>query len=219
MKAVQTTMDNHGDALAPTFNASETASAANALARLFGDAGSLERAEADLIVGGLSRVAPEEFAAYQNAPHRFAQQWDEDKDLFMPPTARLSLEESVYKPWTSDPSHPLHGAKGLAWGDSAEHMATVLEGMGMQPDPNRTHAPDHLAVLLEFLAVLLDQGRVREATAFCTDHFDWLDELQAQAEEKEVSGLLAGLIRTTRRLVVSITTEATTDRNTGEINE
>lgn len=110
------------------------------------------------------------------------------------------LEESFFKPWTGDESHPLHGTLGLAWGDPAAHMLRTLDRFGIELDPHGDAAPDHAAILLEFLAFLLANRPEEEVISFCKDHLDWLPELRRRAEaDSEV--LLSALVAIAEGLV------------------
>ena len=92
----------------------------------------------------------------------------------------------------------------MGQGDPAAHMQDVLAGFGMLLDPRELQAPDHLAVLLEFLAFLIDNCHREEVESFCRDHLDWLDALREEAERKGIESVLISLIRTAERLVQSV---------------
>jgi hypothetical protein len=182
----------------------QQAEAARVLSRLFGDPTPLEEPEARRAVRVLHWIHPDEFAQYLDDPKGFRTAWNEEKGRFAEPSSRFPLEESVYKEWTADTSHPLGGTKGLTWGDPARHMQDVLESFGMVVDPNELRAPDHIGVLLEFLAFLIGNRPRGEVEAFSRDHLDWIPRLLQEAESTESEGILTLLIRTTERLVLAV---------------
>ncbi len=92
------------------------------------------------------------------------------------------LEESIYEPWTTSKDHPLRGVKGLAWGDSARHMKTILNSCGLEAEGV---APDHLNFILQYLGALIFQSRLDEAKAFCSDHMNWIGALRKSAQEQK----------------------------------
>ncbi|MCA1960894.1 MAG: molecular chaperone TorD family protein [Desulfomonile sp.] len=155
--------------------------AATVLARLFGDEERLDENTAAEAVRVLGEIQPSAFSPYWGRPDRFARDWNRRRGIFSRPGAALSLEESVYKEWACDPSHPLHRTKGLTRGEPAAHMEAVLRDFGLSPDVLEGRAADHMAVLFEFLAVLLEHGRIEDARRFCTDHMDWLPDLKSAA--------------------------------------
>ncbi|MEJ2719044.1 MAG: hypothetical protein P8182_18250 [Deltaproteobacteria bacterium] len=102
------------------------AEASRVLSRLFGDSTPLEEPEARKAVRVLHWIHPDEFAQYLHDPESFRTAWNEEKDRFAEASSLFPLEESVYKEWTADKSHPLGGTKGLTWGDPARHMQESL---------------------------------------------------------------------------------------------
>jgi len=163
------------------FDPAWAAEAAAVLARLFGDEEPLDEVVASEAIHLLGDIHPTAFSAYYGLPELFARDWNRQRDLFALPGAPLPMEESVYKAWVSDPSHPLYGVKGFTRGESTAHMEEVLRGFGVNPDALGSRSADHLAVLLEFLAMLLEQRPIEEARRFCTDHLDWLSDLRNAA--------------------------------------
>ncbi len=174
--------------------------AANALARLLGDSTPLAAREAHEIVRRLAVVAPSEMSPYEEDPAGFADRWTDAARAFTGQPGLLKLEESFYKSWTEDASHPLKGSLGHAWGDSASHMNSVLERFGMRLPQDEDRAPDHIAVLLEFLGFLIERGRVEEVREFRSDHLDWLPDLKKAGEDLELPPVFADIIDTAQRL-------------------
>jgi hypothetical protein len=182
----------------------QQAEAARVLSRLLGDPTPLDDPEACRAVQALHRIYPEEYGKFLGNPEDFRIAWNEEKDHFAQASSGFPLEESVYKEWTADESHPLGGIAGLTWGDPARHMQDVLGQFGMAVEPNELRAPDHLAVLLEFLAFLIGNRPRKEVEAFCKDHLDWLPRLLQETESTESDGILTLLIRTTELLVMAV---------------
>jgi TorA maturation chaperone TorD len=84
--------------------------------------------------------------------------------------------ESIYKKWTADPSVrlPIAGSTGYLMGDSALHVQYLLDQYGLGVPPDYRMMPDHLVLLLELFAVLLEKRPSQEAQLFLSQHLDWL---------------------------------------------
>lgn len=95
--------------------------------------------------------------------------------------------ESLYKEWTRDPSAELPLARERGWlgGDSATHMREIYNSLGIIIPPELNHAPDHLALELEFMALLLEQNLVEQAERFCSQHLDWISALRSEAVARQ----------------------------------
>ncbi|MDQ7781326.1 MAG: molecular chaperone TorD family protein [Desulfomonilaceae bacterium] len=177
-----------------------------ALARLFGSSEPLGQAEAEETVDVLARVPAGCFGEYRDDPARFVDAWNRVRDLFKGLPKVLPLEESFYKEWTSDRSHPLVGRKGLAWGDPAAHVLAMFNEFGIALRAEDPRSPDHIAVLLEFLAFLMENRPTEEAQAFCRDHLDWLPDLRREATVRGFEGVFQHMVLTVESLVHYITT-------------
>jgi len=186
-----------GDSLHPD----DLVQALGTLAGLFGTGETLGDAEAEQAVNVLARISGGRLAAYRDDPGRFAGAWNRQRHLFKGVPNVLPLEESFYKEWTADRSHPLAGRKGLAWGDPAEHVVATLNNLGIALCAEDPRAPDHLAVLLELLAYLIENRPAEEAAAFCRDHLDWLSELRHEATSRGIEGVFQEMVRTVESLV------------------
>lgn len=93
--------------------------------------------------------------------------------------------ESVYKPWTEDPAArlPIAGSAGYLLGDAALHVRYLLDHYGFAVPAEYQMMPDHLSLLLELAAFLLEQRTPGEARLFLVQHLDWLaDFAQAVGE-------------------------------------
>lgn len=185
-------------------SARDAADAARVLAGLFGSSEPLETEEACEVVEALARIPGGKFP-YRADSEGFRAAWNEKRHLFSGTRIPVRLEESVYKIWTSDKSHPLSGATGLAWGEPAQHMAEVLAGFGMNFDPERISSPDHLSVLLEFLAFLIENGSREDIEAFCADHLNWLSDLLKEARVNDLGRAFVATVETAERLITNIT--------------
>lgn len=84
--------------------------------------------------------------------------------------------ESIYKKWTADPSArlPIAGNTGYLMGDPALHAQYLLDHYHLQIPPDYRMMPDHLLLLLELLAFLLENRPTEEVHSFLSQHFDWL---------------------------------------------
>ena len=92
--------------------------------------------------------------------------------------------ESIYKKWTEDPSArlPLAGSTGYLMGDPALHARYLLDHYQLQGPPDYRMMPDHLLLLLELLAYLLENRPPEESRTFLNQHFDWLDSFGKAVE-------------------------------------
>jgi hypothetical protein len=182
----------------------DTASTALILSGLLRDPSPRDEDEARSALETLSELDPEGFGKYRGAPEEFQRDWNAAMEPLAGGAVPPPMEESLYKPWTSDAAHPLYGNEGLAWGDPAHHMLDVLERFGLALEPGDERAPDHIAVLFEFLAHLLENRPREEARSFCTDHLDWLPALEKRLEDAGAPPALALTVRAARKFVSTL---------------
>ncbi len=118
--------------------------------------------------------------------------WFED-----PLGPRVHLVESVYTPWTrqTDPALPFAGERGWLGGDSAAHLTDLYRALGLAVPEEWAHAPDHLALELEFLALLIECGTPAQAAQFIRQHLSWLPDLVRKAEDAGVDGFYGALLQ------------------------
>ena len=92
--------------------------------------------------------------------------------------------ESIYKKWTHDPTArlPIAGSTGYLMGDPALHARYLLDHYQLQIPPDYRMMPDHLLLLLELLAYLLENRPPEESRTFLNQHFDWLDSFDKALE-------------------------------------
>lgn len=143
---------------------------------------------------------------------------DEVNALFVPPTykekqsfARCHFTgglpesvmpvESLYVAWSQDNSqHSLFPKKeGLYQGDSARYMRDVVKRLGFELPDYFVPYPDHLALELDLIAVLLRSGMREEARSFMFERLKWLtivrkNFLQIQDDANFYLGLIDVLI-------------------------
>lgn len=192
----------------PEMTRLEKAEAALVLAALWGDPAEMTREDMERAAAILPALAPESCERFGNAPGELERIRAEQSHTFSGPVAEVSLEESVYKPWTTDPAHPFAGKTGLVCGEPAAHMAEVLAEFGLTVDPSDPRPPDHLAVLLEFLSFLIEQGSDDDVRSFCSDHFDWLEDLQRAGTEKKAGAFFDATIDATAGLIRLVCSDA-----------
>lgn len=164
------------------------------LADMFGRPGELSAEQAGRILDYCARSKNLNACETNLELAEFMNLWFSDIDLLAQGDSTLSLEESVYKPWTTRNNHPLKGVTGLSYGDSAAHMEKVLSSFGMSLDHRYGLTPDSLSTLFEFLGFLLENRSVNEVVTFCRDHLDWLDNLRDKAIEKKAGAALMNAI-------------------------
>lgn len=78
-------------------------------------------------------------------------------------------------------------ARETGWlgGDSAAHLRTLFATLEVEVPEEYRHAPDHLALELEFLGMLAEQ-QPEMAETFRSQHLDWLGDLAAAGQHQEV---------------------------------
>ncbi|MFX0559834.1 molecular chaperone [Tepidibacillus infernus] len=88
--------------------------------------------------------------------------------------------ESVYKVWTTDPTAGLSIAKskGYLFGDAALHIRHLFEQFHLEIPDDYAKMPDHLTLLLEFLAFLIKETSEEHVNQFVADHLDWLEDFK-----------------------------------------
>lgn len=93
--------------------------------------------------------------------------------------------ESLYKPWTSDPTCKLGIAreKGYTMGDSAYHMKDLLSQLEIEIPKEYGQMPDHLSVLLNVAAILGKHAPEDNYLDFLRDHLNWLSDYREKLSE------------------------------------
>lgn len=83
--------------------------------------------------------------------------------------------ESLYRAWSAGSAPaPFSQQQGLYLGDSAHYLRELVERLGMEVPPAFAACPDHLALELDLVAVLLRSGMRKEARQFLAERFGWL---------------------------------------------
>jgi len=87
--------------------------------------------------------------------------------------------ESLYRTWTASPEADLIFANqhGFYDSDSAAHMRFLYASLGIELAPDGVLPADHLALLLSFLALLIENAPAADIQAFIDEHLNWLPEL------------------------------------------
>ncbi|RSK26202.1 dehydrogenase [Bacillus sp. HMF5848] len=90
--------------------------------------------------------------------------------------------ESLYKRWTTDSTAQVSFASeaGYLYGDSALHMEHLYEVNGLEIPAFYSRIPDHLTLLLEFAAYLIELDQYSALKNFIHEHLDWLPALRTQ---------------------------------------
>jgi TorA maturation chaperone TorD len=151
-----------------------------------------EAVDGCLTACGCPLATPAAFGASDPAPDLPRAYWHWFEDPLGP---RVHLVESVYRPWTRSPSAlPFAGERGWLGADSAAHLADLYRTLGLVVPEEWTHAPDHLALELEFLALLVEHGTPAQAAQFLHQHLAWIPDLVRKAEGAGVDGFYGALL-------------------------
>lgn len=84
--------------------------------------------------------------------------------------------ESLYRPWSLDGSVPLPARSGCYGGQSARYVADLCQRLGLTVPTAFAACPDHLALELDLMAVLLRSGMAEQARTFLMERFAWLTD-------------------------------------------
>lgn len=84
------------------------------------------------------------------------------------------LVESVYKPWDASGGSILGADRGYIMGDPALAMIERYKDAGISIPKSYSHQPDHLALLLEYMAVTIDKTSGADQLRFINTHLDWI---------------------------------------------
>jgi TorA maturation chaperone TorD len=147
------------------------------LRTLIGECGHRGGGERQLPPLFVKEASREEFLAVLQVEYeRLFGQWEGE---------RISLVESTYKPWTTntDCGMVFAASTGLVMGDSALHMRAIYRQVSLEVPEGFRSMPDHLALELEFLALLYRSGSVEQIERFIGDHLGWIPELKAVLEK------------------------------------
>ena len=125
------------------------------------------------------------------------------QSFLFPVHSRVVPVESVYRRWTSDASAevPFAAEKGLLLSDHALHMKDLYQTFGITIPEEYESMPDHLCLELEFAALLLEHDAETKYGVFIAEHLNWLDDLVAEAEQKEVPDYYLQLIKLTAQFL------------------
>ena len=125
------------------------------------------------------------------------------QSFLFPVHSRVLPVESVYRRWTSDASAevPFAAEKGLLLSDHALHMKDLYQTFGITIPEEYESMPDHLCLELEFAALLLEHDAETKYGVFIAEHLNWLADLVAEAEQKEVPDYYLQLIKLTAQFL------------------
>ena len=125
------------------------------------------------------------------------------QSFLFPVHSRVLPVESVYRRWTSDASAevPFAAEKGLLLSDHALHMKDLYETFGITIPEEYESMPDHLCLELEFAALLLEHDAETKYGVFIAEHLNWLADLVAEAEQKELPDYYLQLIKLTAQFL------------------
>jgi TorA maturation chaperone TorD len=144
---------------------------------------------------GFTLVFPD--AAYSSTEEEFiATLKSEYNSLFEGPVIPFfPLVESVYKPWDASGGSILGADRGYIMGDSALAMIERYKNAGISIPKSYSHQPDHLALLLEYMASTIDKTSGVDQLRFINTHLDWMGNILAEIEENSNSAHYPAFIR------------------------
>lgn len=126
------------------------------------------------------RCPLEDFLSAGEVEALFAPPTPEEKSAFAArrftgglPGSALPVE-SLYSSWSRDEGTVFGRQKGLYMGESAQYMRDLLGRMGFEVPAEYAACPDHLALELDLLSVMLRSGMVEQARQFLSERFEWL---------------------------------------------
>lgn len=112
----------------------------------------------------------------ENAFHNKIKQ--EYNSLFEGPIAPfVSPVESIYKPWDKSGGSVLGEGEGYVMGDPALDMARRYATAGMEIPPEYSHKPDHIALVLEYMAFAVERLSEADQLMFLNEHLNWIGNL------------------------------------------
>lgn len=111
------------------------------------------------------------------------------------PTSALPVE-SLYASWSSIPGEPapFPQAHGFYLGDTARYQRALVESLGLSVPEAFSTYPDHLALEVDLIAVMLRSGMQDEARRYLTERFDWLTAYRMRLLTLDDAQFYIGLI-------------------------
>jgi len=104
--------------------------------------------------------------------------------------------ESVYRDGEDDGFGPVEGPSTAA-------VRRWYREFGVQPAPDHTDLPDHIATELEFAAYLADEGRVDRLDQFLDEHLRvWTNTFLQRVETETREEFYAALAKKTREVLL-----------------
>ncbi len=129
-----------------------------------------------------SRRPLQEFLSEKELTALFAPPAFEDMERFAArhftgglPASAMPVE-SLYRPWSLDGATALPQEHGCYGGQSARYVADLCQRLGLEVPAAFAAYPDHLALELDLMAVLLRSGMAAEARTFLMERFAWLTD-------------------------------------------
>lgn len=139
------------------------------------------------------------FSSFENMKQSYIHCFLGPSEPFAPPI------ESLYKQWTDDPTAAVSFARqtGFFYGDPALHIQYLFRQFKLEFPEEYRAMPDHLTLLLEFLAFLLEHGTSDQIQSFISDHFDWLDDFILELKKSDTSLFYISITQIANQLVHS----------------
>jgi TorA maturation chaperone TorD len=121
--------------------------------------------------------------------------------------------ESVYKVWTTNKEAQVvfASSKGYLMGDSAMHIKYLLDKLGLEIPKEFEYTPDHITILLELLAYIVESCNSQDAYQYVSEHFDWVEEFYHELQQinasllfKEVTQVVIVLVKHLSALFIGV---------------
>ncbi|NYE57693.1 TorD/DmsD family molecular chaperone [Carboxydothermus ferrireducens] len=121
-----------------------------------------------------------------------SRQYQEYFGLYAP---RVSLIESVYRKWSSDPEVDpvMANSRGFLMSDHALHVAALYEKAGLIVPEDFSGMPDHLVLELEFMAMLVENNHPGQRD-FLVDHLSFIERVVEKSREENIRGIYREIV-------------------------
>lgn len=131
------------------------------------------------------------YASHEEMKNDYYYLFDKTTDINASPPV-----ESLYRVWTEDKSAKVPWAheKGYLMADSALHIQNIFKELGLSLPSEHSSTPDHLAIELELMALLVAEQPPDFQTDFIENHFSWLPDLISDIKKRDEKGFYLSIL-------------------------